>query len=102
MLYNRARDMKLTREAKRYDVREVAFEEVVLLRGCDVAAVFKLAHLVNLYNIKLKLFGTDTGIHPSRLKNQVLEYFPNMEVIGKHVKFLNNQDAGKKKKKRAT
>ena len=63
-----------------------------------VAPVFKLTDLVNLYSTRLKQLGTHvTGrIHSTKLKNRILNYFPDMDAHkqGRVVVLVCNEDVG--------
>ena len=63
-----------------------------------IAPVFTLKDLVNLYYTRLKQLGTDVSwrIHSTKLKDRLLEYFPDMEAHkqGREVLLICDKDIG--------
>lgn len=101
-LYNKSRDkIDVTDES---DINHgIAFAGLIsfieeMRVNSNVAPVFKLTDLVNLYEARLKQLGTDmtTLVHSTRLKNRIITYFPDMEAHkqGRDVVLVFNKDIG--------
>ena len=67
----------------------IAFAELVsYIEDCrkdtELAPIFKLTDLIDLYTTRLKQLGTDTAaagrVHSTKLKDRILSYFPDMEA----------------------
>ena len=110
-LYNRARDFKSagdkdTDEEKMH--HGLAFASLLsyiedIKASDDVAPIFKMTDLADLYDSRLKQLGTNMGnrIHTTKLKNRILAYFPDLEAHkqGRDVVLVCNKDIGNAIKK---
>lgn len=103
-LYNKARGVKLSEETDT-DIDRVnhgiALAELVCYidetrADSDVAPLFKMTDLTNLYSNRLQQLGTNIRVHSTKLKNRILGYFPDMEAHkqGREIVLVFNKDIG--------
>lgn len=104
-LYNKARDVKLSEETDTDIDRAnhgIALAELVCYidetraGDSDVAPLFKMTDLTNLYSNRLQQLGTNIRVHSTKLKNRILCYFPDMEAHkqGREIVLVFNKDIG--------
>ena len=103
-LYNRASETKSCEESDVDTVNHgIVLAELVLYiedarMDDQVAPVFKLTDLANLYSTRLKQLGTTVvgHIHSTKLKNRILGYLPDMEAHkqGQDTILVSNEDVG--------
>ena len=81
----------------------IAFAELVIYieEACidtEVAPIYKLADLANLYSTRLKQLGVnmESRVHSTKLKDKILSYFPDMEAHkqGGNIVLVRNRDIG--------
>ena len=64
----------------------------------EVAPIYKLADLANLYSTRLKQLGVnmESRVHSTKLKDKILSYFPDMEAHkqGGNIVLVRNRDIG--------
>lgn len=62
----------------------------------NVAPVFKLKDLVNLYSKRLEQLGVDQNVHHTRLKNRILAHFPDLSAHreGRDILLAFDKDIG--------
>ena len=102
-LYNRARETTTSQETNTDAIDHgIAFAELVsYIEDCrkdaELAPIFKLTDLSNLYTTRLKQLGTDAGcVHSTKLKDRILSYFPDMEAHkqGRNLVLIGNEHIG--------
>lgn len=108
-LYNRARETTTSEDSNADALNHgIAFAELVsYIEDCrkdtELAPIFKLTDLTNLYNTRLMQLGTDTEgrVHSTRLKERIFCYFPDMEAHrqGRNLVLMGNEHIGSALKK---
>ena len=103
-LYNRARDSGSNqRDSHLINIGHgIALAELFLYindarNSEDIATVFKLRALANLYNKKVEHFGfTEYEVHKTRLKERLLAHVPDLQAYkqGREMYLAFNQDIG--------
>ena len=103
-LYNKARDAKFCEETESDAINHgIAFAGLVsyieeCLMSDQVAPVFKMVDLANLYTNRLDQLGTSVTnrVHTTRLKERILAYFPDMAAYkqGHDIMISSNMDIG--------
>ena len=104
--YNKARNLDKSTEDRTDAVNHglafagiVSYIEEICLHE-SIAPIFKLSKLTKLYTKRLEQLGTTitVRVHPTKLKDRILNYFPDMEAHkhgrGRYVVLVYNKDIG--------
>ena len=108
-LYNRERQHEISISHEKSDTdtnnisHGIAFAELIsFLEECrddpELASVFTLAELVQMYSNRLQELGVELSskINSTRLKERLLDVFPDLQAYneGRNVKLIFNEDIG--------